>query len=166
MWGRGRLPSSSWGLQGFMPLTIGQGFDRLINRLQADPCSVCTEGMLLKEPIPVLGEIRPCWAGNACATGLSDTSNDHPLESNGFPSRAFCTAQVEVGWHVAKRPVCAGLFCLSSTPFGPDLSDPRACPNLQILVPFGVKQADGIADEKSKACFSLQVVFSRRDVGL
>jgi len=51
----------------------------------------------LKEPIPVLREIRPWWIGNAYAIGLSDTSNDYPLGSNGFFSKDFLTASVEEG---------------------------------------------------------------------
>jgi hypothetical protein len=64
--------------------------------LQADPCGVRVDSVYLKEPIPVLREIRPCWIGNAYSIGLSDTSNDYPHRCNGFFSNSFLTASVEV----------------------------------------------------------------------
>jgi len=57
--------------------------------LRANPCGVRIESMCLKEPIPVLREIRPWWIGQAYSIGLSDISNDCPLGSNGFFSNAF-----------------------------------------------------------------------------
>jgi len=72
---------------GLISLTVCQGCG--IDDLQADPCGVRIEGVQLKEPIPVLREIRSCRTGNAYLIGLSDASNDHPPDSNGFPSMAF-----------------------------------------------------------------------------
>jgi len=57
--------------------------------LRANPCGARIESLDLKEPIPVLREIRPWWIGKAYSIGLSDTSNDYPLGSNGFFSNAF-----------------------------------------------------------------------------
>jgi hypothetical protein len=62
----------------------------------ADPYGVRRESVQLKEPIPVLREIRSRRAGYAYMIGLPDVSNDYPPDSNGFSSKAFLAAQVEV----------------------------------------------------------------------
>ena len=64
-------------------ISLTHGCKSGIYNLQADPCSVRVLGVYLKEPIPVLREIRSCRIGNACLPGLPDARNDHPLDSKG-----------------------------------------------------------------------------------
>ena len=84
-------------------------------RIVAAPCSVRRESILLKEPIPVLREIRSRRAGNAYAVGLSDASNDYPPCSNGFSSKGSLTAQVEGSQYSQKA--CSRRPFLMGRPF-------------------------------------------------
>ena len=68
-------------------MTFVVGFDT--NVLQADLCGVRIESVYLKEPIPILREIRPRRAGHAYTIGLSDVSNDYPPRCNGFFSKSL-----------------------------------------------------------------------------
>jgi hypothetical protein len=93
--------------------------------------------MYLKEPIPVLREIRPCSTENAHVLGLSAASNDYPPESNGFPSIAYGTAQVEVSLYTEKRPVHTGLFYFND-PVSPEFIGRGRATIRKSLLPLGL----------------------------
>ena len=82
-----------WGLTAVKNLIIFLHFYVVygIKIIAGYPCGVRGDDDL-KEPMPLLREVRPCRVGKARLTGLSNASNGCPLGIRGFfPKVVFTT---------------------------------------------------------------------------